>query len=683
MSENLTYKRLKGLKIDNEIHSAEGIYPDLTNEDEYLVIIGNGTKDEPSNAYMLDKDGNAVFSGNITANGAQVSTILNTYTKDETDNKIDEKVASITGGESAAEVKLALDAYRDVIDVEIWGEDAKGWTTSSTTEDGETVINYNPDYERNSRIDNIETSLKNLDANTAGYKYNNGEIFNDYENNKILNDSEQNYYAHAEGNKTTAGWRSHSEGYMTEATNTGHAEGRLAIASGKGSHAEGFEYNDFFSEGEGAILLTENVSIDNNVIKVNTIPNELTKGHTVYLTSYGNIKIRPTDVKKVINFDSVNKTITLDSMFKDINYEDSGVESSPTEIPAGAQLRKAMRTTASNLGSHAEGMGTISSGEGSHSEGNNTHASGNYSHAEGLTTKASAAASHAEGQLTTSYSQAGHAEGYGSQAGVTPGNPEIPIVTVDGKPIDTSCAHAEGNGTKAYAFASHAEGNSTTASGSRSHSEGMNSTASGSISHAEGNSTTASGNNSHAEGLNSTSSGNQSHAEGWRTIAASENQHVQGKCNIEDAANKYAHIVGNGTSDTNRSNAHTLDWSGNAWFAGNIYVGGTQQSEGVQIAPPFIVNFTLLDTEAIDNRLALSTSTSIDKILKAHLNNRPIIATLSGSFYMNDITFVPIKLQQYGLEYYQDYDGSIMLMAIGKIKKAIGSDDIWYYDLSN
>jgi hypothetical protein len=38
---------------------------------------------------------------------------------------------------------------------------------------------------------------------------------------------------------------------------------------------------------------------------------------------------------------------------------------------------------------------------------------------------------------------------------------------------------------------------------------------------------------------------------------------------------KYAHIVGNGTSNNSRSNAHTLDWSGNAWYSGDVYVGST------------------------------------------------------------------------------------------------------------
>ena len=36
-----------------------------------------------------------------------------------------------------------------------------------------------------------------------------------------------------------------------------------------------------------------------------------------------------------------------------------------------------------------------------------------------------------------------------------------------------------------------------------------------------------------------------------------------------------AHIVGNGSSKAYQSNAHTLDWNGNAWFAGDVYVGST------------------------------------------------------------------------------------------------------------
>ena len=141
----------------------------------------------------------------------------------------------------------------------------------------------------------------------------------------------------------------------------------------------------------------------------------------------------------------------------------------------------------------------------------------------------------------------------------------------------------------ASGYFSHAEGCDTIASGGRSHAEGNFTTASGQYAHSEGHSTTASGQSAHAEGSYTTASGINSHAEGYRTITSGKNQHVQGAYNIDDididgkALNTYAHIVGNGTSNTKRSNAHTVDWNGNAWFSGDVYVGstsGTNRDDG-------------------------------------------------------------------------------------------------------
>ena len=112
------------------------------------------------------------------------------------------------------------------------------------------------------------------------------------------------------------------------------------------------------------------------------------------------------------------------------------------------------------------------------------------------------------------------------------------------------------------------------ASGEYSHAEGSYTEATGNYSHAEGYSANATGEGSHAEGINTVASGVYSHAEGNGAIASGNYSHAQGKCNIEDTENKYAHIVGNG-SYVQRSNAHTLDWNGNAWFSGDIYVGST------------------------------------------------------------------------------------------------------------
>lgn len=110
-------------------------------------------------------------------------------------------------------------------------------------------------------------------------------------------------------------------------------------------------------------------------------------------------------------------------------------------------------------------------------------------------------------------------------------------------------------------------------SGTGSIVEGASTTASGERSHAEGQGTTASGNESHAEGYGTRAIGEYSHAEGLGTIANANYQHVFGKYNVEDATS--IEIVGIGASSSDRSNARTLDGSGNEWLAGTINpVGG-------------------------------------------------------------------------------------------------------------
>ena len=145
------------------------------------------------------------------------------------------------------------------------------------------------------------------------------------------------------------------------------------------------------------------------------------------------------------------------------------------------------------------------------------------------------------------------------------------------------CSHTEGSDTVANGNYSHAEGMNTTASGLYSHAEGSQSKARSQCCHAEGNDCIASGYNCHAEGFSTVASGENSHTEGFATIAQGPYQHAQGKYNIAQGrtntttigASDLIHIVGNGTSNANRSNAHTLDWSGNAWFSGDVYVGST------------------------------------------------------------------------------------------------------------
>ena len=241
-------------------------------------------------------------------------------------------------------------------------------------------------------------------------------------------------------------------------------------------------------------------------------------------------------------------------------------------------------------GSHAEGAGTVASSNGSHAEGLSTTASNYGAHAEGTATVASGYSAHAEGSQTNAYAEHSHAEGHGTQvsSSASYGHAEGGGTTVNatcghtegsGTRVYGKYAHAEGSGTSASGEASHAEGTGTYANGNQSHAEGGGTSADGAQSHAEGSGTSASGASSHAEGSSTSASGEASHAEGSNTIANHLAQHVFGEYNIVDTSTatksnrgNYVEIVGNG-SDSTRSNARTLDWSGNEVLAGKLTVG--------------------------------------------------------------------------------------------------------------
>ena len=233
-----------------------------------------------------------------------------------------------------------------------------------------------------------------------------------------------------------------------------------------------------------------------------------------------------------------------------------------------------------------------------------------------------------QGDSTKATGYSSHAEGNGTKA------------------LEQS-SHAEGSYTTASGAISHAEGDYTTASGNTSHAEGYRTEAFGSSSHAEGDHTVASNKNMHTSGkynvieprykiyyrtgnyffnknaeyycsdtytlnqktgkftLNNAIKKIFTQCMGKYVSMDSVSENVDGvfkvlsttsgstanyyPCNYyysETLANDigtYSHIVGNGTSDTERSNSYTLDWEGNAWFAGDVYVhstSGTNKDDG-------------------------------------------------------------------------------------------------------
>lgn len=161
----------------------------------------------------------------------------------------------------------------------------------------------------------------------------------------------------------------------------------------------------------------------------------------------------------------------------------------------------------------------------------------------------------------------------------------VPITRkVNEKALDTdivlTATDIGGDRTKATGENSHAEGSQCEALSDCTHAEGFQAIARGLYSHAEGYQTRANGVISHAEGDGAWASGYASHAEGYGTKAAGEYQHVQGKHNVIDEANKFADIVGNGADILNKSNAYALDWDGNLYLKGGVYVNCNADSTG-------------------------------------------------------------------------------------------------------
>ena len=121
--------------------------------------------------------------------------------------------------------------------------------------------------------------------------------------------------------------------------------------------------------------------------------------------------------------------------------------------------------------------------------------------------------------------------------------------------------------------------------------------------------------------------GDYAFAEGQATKALGNCSHVQGKFNIEDNNNEYADIIGNGSSNTERSNAATVDWDGNAWYAGDVYIGstsGANKDEGSKkLATEEYVNSAIASTESnvipnLENRYILFIGDSYATNFKAN-----------------------------------------------------------------
>ena len=287
-------------------------------------------------------------------------------------------------------------------------------------------------------------------------------------------------------------------------------------------------------------------------------------------------------------FDNTNKSYTLDSveglevgdvysLKLDNNYDNKGTitaingnvvtvsdyqgdETTATVRYFRVPLKPTCGTTDFGLNAVALGENCISAGDNSFTAGYGNLASGRYSFATGFCTEATFAG-YAEGRFSKALATDTHAEGQRTK-------------------VTGIAGHSEGRQTEVSADFGHSEGSNTKVKARSGHSEGEQTEVGGIAGHAEGSNTKANAWAAHSEGEQTEANRADSHAQGKGTIANSLIQDVMGRYNIPDSNNKYAHIVGNGASNTARSNCHTLDWDGNGWYAGDVENGsGDKLSE--------------------------------------------------------------------------------------------------------
>lgn len=535
---------------------------------------------------------------------------------------------------------------------------AEGYKTTAIGIDSHAEGSQTLAYADNSHSEGFNTAARNSNAHAEGSNTNANGVNSHAEGYYTIASEVQ---AHAEGYYTTAsGEHSHAEGTSTIASgHCSHAEGNSTSSSGQNSHAEGLNAiasgSASHAEGVGG---TVNRGDYTESSEANGYASH-TEGYQARVFASGSAEIygghaegHKTRASSQASHAEGNDTYA-DGVSS--HSEGYGTRSQGNQSHAEGNQTKANGTGSHSEGyntesrsdySHAEGINTVAVSTGSHAEGmggSYTHngityygkAEGSFAHAEGMYTATNGTGAHAEGSYTRANSYCAHAEGEYTLASASTAHAEG-----EGAEATAYAAHAEGYGTKASAYCSHAEGYLTEAKESFAHSEGYQTIASGAFSHTEGQFSEAIGYFSHAEGYSSKAVGRASHTGGKYNVADNytswpdwepgtyavgakvrrleDNVYVGYIClfaNSDQSWNSahwskdydynYVEIIGNGSSDGNRSNARALDWDGNERLKGDLYVHcNSSSSGGVKIEP--VTYMTLADAQAIINNYGVS-----------------------------------------------------------------------------
>ena len=215
--------------------------------------------------------------------------------------------------------------------------------------------------------------------------------------------------SHAEGRGTiSSGEAAHSEGYLTQVGNTAtlydynitpqgaagaHAEGFMTIATNLAAHAEGIKTQAkspaSHAEGEGTMA---------------TVRGAHAEGDSTQAAGYAS-HAEGQDTQAIGDVSHAEGSETRATGF---GTHAEGSNSHADEYASHAEgwgthaygygcHSEGQNTEAIGVAVHAEGVNSVAKNKGSHAEGYNTLAEGDYSHAEGFNTQALGANSHVEG----------------------------------------------------------------------------------------------------------------------------------------------------------------------------------------------------------------------------------------------------------------------------------------------
>lgn len=321
--------------------------PDTTS----LDIIGNGTNSaNRSNAYTLDANGNAWYSGDVYV-GSTSGT-----------NKDDGSKKLIT----LDEIPTASSETLGLIKV---GENL------SITDDG--TLSAQAGTTIKNLIDGTgEGALKQINAEEASGLNSFAEghrttASGDYSHAEGQYSTATNTYSHAEGNNSRAtGIASHAEGNSTIASGLrSHAEGSNTKATSQSSHAEGF------STLAGRNLFT--VVSGDSTAKTYTL--DSVKGLSIDMRYSIKSESSPQYLNQgtITAIDTDTNTITV-SYYRDIEGDNKYIY-----IYDRPDIGTVLLNDTSSGFSHVEGQNTVATHYQSHAEGLGTIANGNNQHVQG------------------------------------------------------------------------------------------------------------------------------------------------------------------------------------------------------------------------------------------------------------------------------------------------------------